>query len=154
MPEDVNGLLSVKLVQTRDYYKTRKNVDKLMLQLEEYRYKVHSIQPPRITSSYEIRYEGKSSNSNSTSKVESFVLKTIELEDKANELYERITKSLKTLSHDELLYFKCTYYSKMIEETICDYLNISRDSLRRIKESCIIKIGMQFDIDVLATRNG
>jgi hypothetical protein len=62
-----------------------------------------------------------------------------------------LSKAMETLCREELIYFKNAYYNRIKEELICDLLNMSRDSLRRIKESCIIKIAMYFDIDVMAT---
>ena len=65
--------------------------------------------------------------------------------------YEELASALQTLCREELIYFKNTYYNRLKEESICDLLNMSRDSLRRIKESCIIKIAMYYDIDVKTT---
>lgn len=149
MNEDKQGLLSVRLVKSRNYYECKKNVDELMYKFEEIRFKCHQIEPPRITPSYEIRYE-KSSGSVSD-KVGNYIQRKLDLEDEANELYEALSHALKTLCREELIYFKNAYYNRIKEELICDLLNMSRDSLRRIKESCIVKIAMYFDIDVMAT---
>lgn len=59
---DEQGLLSLRLVKSRDYYECKKNVDELMYKFEEYKYGNHEILPPKITQSFEIRYEGFTSH--------------------------------------------------------------------------------------------
>ena len=147
--DDKQGLLSMRLVKSRNYVACRKNVDEIMYKFEEYRFKCHYIEPPRITPSYEIRMESFSNNY--SDKVGNYVAKKIDLEDEVTKFYEELSKALQTLCREELIYFKNTYYNRLKEESICDLLNMSRDSLRRIKESCIIKIAMYYDIDVMAT---
>lgn len=149
---DEQGLLSLRLVKSRDYYECKKNVDELMYKFEEYKYGNHEILPPKITQSFEIRYESFTSHiSNPT---ETYIQRKLDLEKEINDFYEELANAMKTLCREELIYFKNTYYNRITEESICDILNMSRDSLRRIKESCIVKIAMYYKIDVLATNKG
>ena len=73
------------------------------------------------------------------------------MESEADKFYIELSNALRTLCREELIYFKNAYYNRIKEELICDLLNMSRDSLRRVKESCIIKVAMYFDVDVMAT---
>lgn len=143
------GLLSLKIVKSRDYHSCKKKVDDLMYRFEEYRYRYHEISPPQITPNYEVRLEFSSHYvSNPT---ENYVQKKLDAMQEIEEFYLEMSKALSILCKEELIYFKGTYYNRMKEEKICDILNISRDSLRRIKESCIVKIAMYYKIDILAT---
>ena len=148
---DKPGLLSWKIVKLRNYNETKKNVDEIMYKVEEYRYTLSKIQPPRITPLYEIKYDFQKEYNN-ISKTEQYVTKIIDLEIEADNLYQKLTLALNQMCREELIYFKNSYYNHLAEESICDLLNMSRDSLRRIKESCIIKIAMVFNVDVIATR--
>lgn len=147
--EDKQGLLSIRLVKSRDYYECKKNVDELMYKLEELKFKCHNIQPPKITQSFEVHYECFTNHV--SDKVGDWVANKIDTENEIDKFYYDLSKAMETLCREELIYFKNAYYNRIKEELICDLLNMSRDSLRRIKESCIIKIAMYFDIDVMAT---
>ena len=143
------ALLSLRLVKSRNYVETKRNVDEIMYKFEEYRFKYHNILPPTITKNYEVRYE---SNSDMVGdKVGNFVQRKVDLEIEIKEFYDKLAESLKMLNSKELLYFKQSYLNKLTEEAIAELLNISRESLKRIKESCIIKIAMFYNIDVMAT---
>ena len=143
------ALLSLRLVKSRNYVETKRNVDEIMYKFEEYRFKYHNILPPMITTNYEVRYE---SNSDMVGdKVGNFVQRKVDLEIEIKEFYDKLAESLKMLNSKELLYFKQSYLNKLTEEAIAELLNISRESLKRIKESCIIKIAMFYNIDVMAT---
>ena len=118
-----------------------------MSKVEEYRYKIHNIQPPRITPDYEVKYDFSKSSS-STSKIESYVTKKVDLEIEAGYLYQVLEKALLKLNKEELMYFREYYYNKLTETKICHKYYMSKDKLKLIKESCIIKIAMEFDISV------
>lgn len=144
------GVLSKKIRKKYSYSETKKNIDDIMLQIEEYRFRVHNIQPPRITPSYEIRYEGPNS-STPKSKVEEYVTKLIDLEIEAGELYKTLELALKNMCKNELIYFKSSYYDHISEKDISDITYLSAEQIKTIKESCIIKLGLVFDVCVKAT---
>lgn len=144
------GILSRKIRIKYSYCETKKKIDDIMLQIEEYRFRVHNIQPPRITPSYEIRYEGPNS-STPKSKVEEYVTKLVDLEIEAGELYKTLERALNNMCKSELIYFKATYYDHVSEKDIADITYQSREQIKTIKESCIIKLGLVFDVCVRAT---
>lgn len=62
--------------------------------------------------------------------------------------YKRLQKACKYLTNQELVYLE-HYLNGYSEETICEILNYSsRSSLKRIKESAIIKIAFYFNLHI------
>ena len=149
METNENKLLSIKLAETRDFNRTKKNVDNLLYKYEEFKYKCHEICPPRITQSFEVRYEQFTLGV--SDKVGSYVQRKLDFLKEADSFYNELKSAMNTLCNDELCYFKF-YLDGISEENMCERLSTNRTSLRRIKQSCIIKIAMYFDIDVLATQ--
>ena len=145
-----NQLLSNKIIKTRDYVLCRKKVDEKMAIFEEYNYKYNEIKPPKITSNYEIKYEMFTNRI--SDKVGNFVAKRLDLLREVDKLYMSLCEILKKCTKEELIYFTGVYINHLAEDIICEKLNMSSSSLKRIKKSCIIKIAMHFDIDVMATK--
>lgn len=141
-------LLSIRLVESRDYNQTKKNVDNLLYKYEEFKYKCHEICPPRITQSFEVRYEKFTFGA--SDKIGNYVQKKLDFLQEADEFYDELKCAMDTLCNDELCYFKF-YLDGVSEESMCERLSTNKCSLKRIKQSCIIKIAMYFDIDVLTT---
>lgn len=146
MLENERGYISTRLAKSRNYLATKNNVDELMYQYEEYLYKYHEIAPPRVTQNYEVKYE-KFLN-NATDKVGNYVAKKLDLLKEVDSFYQDLSLAMKNLCKEELIYFSSCYFNRLPETIICEKLNIGEGSLRRIKESCIIKIAMYFDKDV------
>lgn len=142
-----NTLLSRRLVEARNYGLCKKAVDEKMLLLEEYIYKYNEIKPPKITPNYEVRYEMFTGNS--SDKVGDYVARRVDLLNKVDKFYTELTTILKKMTKEELFYFSCTYFNKLPESVIADRLHISKNTLVTVKESCIVKVAMHFDVDVL-----
>lgn len=146
--KDIN-LLSIKLVESRNYIETKKNVDdEILYKYEEYKYKCHEILPPSISQNFEVRYE--SFTVNFSDKVGNYVQRKLDLMQEADEFYKDLSNAMQSLNLDEIVYFKY-YLNGISEDSMCERLNTNKCSLKRIKMSAIIKIAMYFDIDVLAT---
>ena len=146
--KDIN-LLSIKLVESRNYIETKKNVDdEILYKYEEYKYKFHEILPPSISQNYEVRYE--SFTVNFSDKVGNYVQRKLDLMQEADEFYKDLSNAMQSLNLDEIVYFKY-YLNGISEDSMCERLNTNKCSLKRIKMSAIIKIAMYFDIDVMAT---
>ena len=84
-------------------------------------------------------------------KVGNFVAKRLTLLDEVDKLYVSLCEILKKCTKEELVYFNGVYINHLSEDIVCEKLHISTSSLKRIKKSCVIKIAMHFDIDVMAT---
>lgn len=141
------GILSKSIVKKYNYSKTKSNIDDIMLKIEEYSYRIHNIQPPRITPSYEIRYDSNK-NISPNSKIENYVTKLLDIESEAEELYSTLNRALNKLCKNELCFFKGIYYEHTSQEEICNRLYLTMDQLKTIKISCILKLGMEFDVCV------
>lgn len=143
------SLLSTKLIESRNYVETKNNVDSCILyKYEEYKYKCHQIIPPKISQNFEVRYE--SFTGNFTDKIGNYVQKKLDLLKEVDEFYNELTNAMLNLNIDELAYFKF-YLNGISEDSMCERLNTSRNSLKKVKMSAIIKIAMYFDLDVMAT---
>ena len=115
--KDIN-LLSMKLVESRNYIETKKNVDEeILYKYEEYKYKCHEILPPKISQNFEVRYE--SFTVNFSDKVGNYVQKKLDLIQKADEFYNELAMAMKNLNLDEIVYFK--YYSTNFIFCQCAY---------------------------------
>ena len=143
--EEENKLLSSKTIESKNFIKCKKAVDKKMLLLEEYMYKYNEIKPPKITQSYEIRYEMFTGNA--SDKIGKYVEKKLDLLMEVDRFYRELVEILNKMTKQELVYFNSVYYYGLSELIICDNMHISISLLRRIKASCIIKIAMHFNID-------
>lgn len=144
-----NNLLSNRIIKSRDYVLCKKNLDEKMAIFEEYVYKYNEIKPPKITSNYEIKYEMFTNGI--VDKVGNFVAKRLTLLDEVDKLYVSLCEILKKCTKEELVYFNGVYINHLSEDIVCEKLHISTSSLKRIKKSCVIKIAMHFDIDVMST---
>ena len=78
-----------------------------------------------------------------------FLKKEYEWLREVDKLYISLCEILKKCTKEELVYFNGVYVNHVAEDIICEKLNISTSSLKRIKKSCVIKIAMHFDIDVM-----
>lgn len=149
MDQSEINLLSIKLVESRNYIETKKNVDeKILYRYEEYKYKCHEIIPPKISQNFEVRYE--SFTMNFSDKVGNYVQKKLDLMKEADDFYSELTDAMKNLNLEEMVYFKY-YINGVSEDSMCERMNTNKCSLKRIKMSAIIKIAMYFDLDVMAT---
>lgn len=138
-----NTLLSLRIVEQYDYAKTKLEVDKIMLNFEEDRYKYSELPQPTITPSYEIKYEMFTNNF--IDKVGNYVEKKLDKLKEIDLFYQKLSTIINTMTCPERVYFLDSYFRKRAETIICEKLNMSSSSLARIKASCILKIALAFD---------
>lgn len=137
-------LLDVSICKKYDFKLCKKRLTAIMDNYKEYLCEELNLYPPTITSSYQVRYSQQPKN-NSTDKVGNYVAKKLDLEVKANELFEDISNMIDTrLTPDERIYFVESFINGTPEIQICEQLQIYRNSLTRIKESAIIKASLYF----------
>ena len=141
---DVNAfkkpLLDNAFIIKFDFDKSKVCVDNLMDKVEEWRYAYINLIPPKITSSYEVRYEKL--NFAPTDKVWDFVEKKIDMEIKIDKIYQKLKRILDNLNVLELDYFDMTYYQKISDAKIGNRLGIGHTQLAHIKKSFILKIAL------------
>ena len=122
------------------FEESKKSVDELMRNIEEWKYSYINLIPPKITSNYEIRYEKL--NFTPTDKVGDFVEKKVDMEIMIDKIYQSLKKILENLNNQELDFFDMFYYNRMSEAIIGERLRVGHTQLLHIKQSCIIKIAL------------
>lgn len=135
-----NPLLKNIFLLEFNYEESKKGVDELMRNIEEWKYSYINLIPPKITSNYEIRYEKL--NFTPTDKVGDFVEKKVDMEIMIDKIYQSLKKILENLNNQELDFFDMFYYNRMSEAIIGERLRVGHTQLLHIKQSCIIKIAL------------
>ena len=96
---------------------------------------------PRITNSYQVRYEQFVPVSSSA--IENFVLikemAETKCEEKRVQLLSKVTKSLRALNELELKVFDLVFYKNTNEEEIMIAVAYGKDKVREIRKSACIK---------------
>lgn len=137
---ELNPILKNSYIELFNFSETKKNMDEFMDQIEEWKYMCLNLQPPKITQSYEIRYE--SYVPMTSDKVGSFVQKKLDLEQRVNETYQLLTEALSRLNIRELDYFNMSYYHRLPDDIIGERIHVGETMVAHIKRSCIIKIAL------------
>ena len=138
--EEKNPLLTNTFMLKFDFEQTKSNIDKLMANIEEWKYSYINLSPPTITSSYEVHYENH--NLNVTDKIGEFVQKKVDMEKEIDKVYQKLKIVLEKLNREELDYFNMSYYNRKSETIIGSRLCVGHTQLLHIKKSCIIKIAL------------
>lgn len=131
-----------------DYNACLKKVDSLFLELERASYHYPNINPPSITSSYDINYVAFKGHKNDPTL--NYILKKIDSEAELEKLYHLLTKIYDTLCLDEKKYFvDCLLNHNITDEKFSEKMNISMMNMRKIKKSVVLKITEGLNISVL-----
>jgi len=141
-------LLNINMCNKYDWKKCKERLTNIVNQYKEYLCEELDLSLPTITPSYQIRYSQQPKNNN-TDKVGDYVTRKLDLEQKANELFNEISNMVETrLSPDERIYFIESFLNDSSENQICEILRIYPTSLARIKISAIIKASLYFLVAV------
>lgn len=143
----INCLLNSKIINRYNMSATRNNVEDLLGKYVSLQYKYLNITPPRITTNYEIRCESYSPTI--TDKVSYYVEKKFETEQEVKEFYQEIKIVLDNLTKDERIVLTQNLINMVSESITADFIGISRTGLKPIKQSCILKLALAFNIEVL-----
>lgn len=138
-----NPLLPKDYLKLFDYVKSKNYVDKLMQDIEKWKYEYINLVPPKITSNYEVRYEKL--NFNPTDKVGDYVEKKVDMEIKIDTIYRKLKAILQNCNFEELDFFDMHYYNKMSDTMINNKIDVGHTKIEHIKRSCIIKIALGFE---------
>lgn len=96
-----------------------------------------------ITHNYEI--QGNKLLNNSSDKVANYVMKKIDSENMAVDIYNKVISLSHKLTYTEAIYFINTFFAKLGEEAISEKIGISRTYLQKIKKSCLVKMYFEFE---------
>ena len=122
-----NPLLKNIFLLEFNFEESKKSVDELMRNIEEWKYSYINLIPPKITSNYEIRYEKL--NFIPTDKVGDFVEKKVDMEIMIDKIYQSLKKILENLNNQELDFFDMFYYNRMSEAIIGERLRVGHTQL-------------------------
>lgn len=140
-------LLSNEVIKKYDYQKSRTKVNEFMEVFEESYFRYLSVLPPSITSHLsEIKVQTSMS---STSALERYVIKKIELEEEFLQSLELIIKIVDSMSFEEQHYFKGIFFLGNSECMIMEELQCAEKRFKHIKKSCILKLALALDKAVL-----
>lgn len=146
--EEINKyLLSKDVINKYEMILTKKKVFILLGEYIRLQYKYLEIIPPRITYNYEVKYDFKSHDREDN--LSYYLDKKLQTENEIRVFYFEIQKVLKNMTREEILIFNDLLLKKKSEDSICEKLSLSRTGLRPIKNSCILKLAMAFNLEIL-----
>ena len=103
-----------------------------------------NIAPPKITTSYGTVF----SSCTFRDKLGEYVANMLDDEKELVETAETIKNLFNIFSIEEKIYFTEYLLHSQSERKILDIIGVSRDGLRPIKKSCILKVALAFGIEV------
>lgn len=146
-----NCLLDKDLIDEYDIELTKNEVKKLINKYQKLKYKYINIPSPKITTNYEIKYECFTPcyKNNSYNVVDLKLDTEIEIK----QFYSLILEAINQMNKKERIFFYEKLMNKKSEDYVAELLNISRKGLQPIKNSCIIKFALVFNIEVIDNNN-
>lgn len=142
-----NCLLNARIISHYNMELTKENVNMMLDNYIKLQYKYLNIIPPRITTSYEIRYD--SFISKKSDPVGYYNERKFDTEKEVEYFYGEIRDVLQRMTSEELLYYNENLLRKKSEESTAEKLCLSRKGLKPIKNSCILKLAIAFGIEEL-----
>lgn len=138
-------LLDNTTTKLYDLVKTKEGVEKLISELKRVIFKYDHIDEPKITTNFEMNF---TSNNQRIDKIHNYVSKKVESEKEVVFLYNKIKNIYDKFTKEEKIYYTLHFFENISEEAISERLLLSRVGLRPIKNSCILKIALAFDIEI------
>ena len=149
MTEKEYYIFSKKELEKYNIKETKENVDALIEKYKEAKYLYFASKESleNISSCFKPR----NIKTNKSDKIDNNLTKKINSE-KFIKSYDMVLKPLlDTLTLEEKNYYLHCLISEKSEQTLADYLGISRTGLKKIKDNCILKIALTFQIAVLVS---
>lgn len=143
-----NYIFTSKQIAKYDMVRTKENVEELVSEYKQAKFWFFASEKvlKNINSYYEPKYNQHTANANDKIGVSV----PIKLDaDKFIVDYERIIDPLlETLSEEEKKYYSYCLSNELSEQILADNLGVSRTGLQPIKNNCILKIGLAFQIAI------
>lgn len=139
--------LSDNIIAKYNFPKTKEKVQELMDKIDEYKYKCYELSPPKITPSYEVKYEMFTTNK--VDKVGDYVEKKVTLFEKVQKTYDILNRILLEFSDLEKAVYNNTFNNKLSDIEISENMLLAENTIVRYRKSVTIKIAMAFDVAVL-----
>lgn len=141
------AILEKKFLAQYDLEKTEENVLEIMSKFFKAQYKFTGIMPPRMTSNYELRYEGFS-NFNYNDSLGNYVETKLDSKQDIINFYNIIAVAISRMNSFERVYYAEFLLNGKSERYTADVIGVSRTVLTQIKNSCILKIALAFGKEV------
>lgn len=141
------ALLEKKFLSKFDYEKTEENVIEIMNKFFKAQYKYTGIKPPRMTANYDLRYECFNS-SRCKDGVGDYVQTKCDTKQEIQEFYKTMAGAISRMSLFERVYYTEYMLNGKSERYTADRIGLSRNGLKPIRISCIVKIAIAFGVEV------
>lgn len=139
-------ILKPKHIALYDFEATKSALDKLMTKYDMLEFKYLNIKPPKITASYELRFECHTINRSDA--LGNYVARKLDTESEVEELYANITEACNRLSPSEQVYFISVYLNGKSEAFVMERLNICRYTFETLRKSAIVRMSLSLSIAV------
>lgn len=130
-----------------DMVKTKRNVEALLEEYLRLQYKYLEIIPPRITCNYDVKFNYNIGDK--FEKISYYLDKKMSIEKEIKSFYFELQKVLKNMTKEEVAFFNNILLKKQSEESVCESLVLSRNGLKPIKNSCVLKLALAFNLEIL-----
>lgn len=141
------SLLDKNFLSKYNLEQTEENVLEIISNYLKAQYKYIDIIPPRMTSNYEVKYESFNKfNANDT--VGKHIEEKIDAEIEIKKFYKVMTNVIKRMNTYERIYYAELLINGKSERYTSDLIGVSRNGLKPIKNSCILKIALAFNKEV------
>lgn len=144
--ENVYYIFSKKEIEKYNVQKTKENVDELISKYKEAKYSYFA--STKALENISSCFKPKNIQTKIHDKIGENISKKIDSENFIKSYDEVLNPLLETLTHEEKKYYLHCLVSEKSEQTLADSLGISRTGLKNIKNNCILKIALTFQIAV------
>lgn len=137
-------LLPEKYLESYDIKVSRNNIQEKIDKFISLQVEYSHITPPQITRNYEVIYNDSSKTVKDN--VGDYVIKKITTKEDVKEYYNDIYNALSQLNRQEVMYFIDSLYNRHTNTYISENRDISIYNLKKIQDSCIIKLCQYFNL--------
>ena len=143
----MNGILSESIINQFDYNQIKKNIVEFISGIDLLTFKLKNIERPKITPSYEIKYNCFIPVT--SSKVENFIIRKITLEEEIKEIISKYSIAVNSLNELERKVFIKSYIYDNKDDDISYEIGVNLTKLLQVKKSASIKFSTILDLDNL-----
>lgn len=141
------ALLDKKFLSNFDLEKTEENVMQIMSDFFKAQYKFMRVQPPRMTSNYDVKFESHSSLRVSDC-LGNYVETKLDSEQEIIRFYNIMADTIMRMNITEKVYYTELLLNGRSERYTAEKIGVSRNGMIPIKNSCIVKIALAFGKEI------
>lgn len=140
------GLLDKRFLAKFDLEQIEKNVDDIMSNFFKAQYKYLGIDPPRMTTNYEISYSMITNIS--SDRIGKYIENKLDTEKDIQNFYSVMANAIQRMNMYERVYYTEFLLNGKSERYTAERIGVSRNGLIPIRNSCIVKIALAFGREV------